>query len=262
MQAGQLETSRRAILGVAIAGAASVALPFPARAAEGDWQLRWAPTAQSDGMAAWEHVSADRSHAEGQPHVYPDGDNWRFNMHAIDRDLPDTDKQRQEVAGCRTGDTYLRWEAGSTWRLTYSMYLPSSLLASVAGTHVLQIKNPGPYLPIVLQSLRLVKGEPTIELRSITSNTVIGRTALTPLYDKWTDFDLRLAVGGGKSGAIRWILTSGGNTVINEKQDGIDTLFKMDRVFPRWGIYRSVDDPPGPKDCYMLLTNPRAYQPV
>lgn len=258
MQAGQLDTSRRAILGAAIAGAASVALPFPARAAE-DWQLRWSPTAKDDGMTAWESIAADRSHSAGRPHIYPDGDNWRFNIHKIDRDLPKTDRQRQEVAGCRNGDTYLRWRDGSTWRITYSMYLPSSLQASTKGSNILQIKKPNPSMPLLLQSLRIVDGEPMIEMKSIASSTLIGRTSLDPLHDNWTDVDIKLTVGNGKSGSIRWTLASGGKTVIDVAKSGIDTLSQGDRVYPRWGIYRPVHDT-GLQDCYMLLTNPRAYQ--
>ena len=213
-------------------------------------------------MRAWERI-ADKSHPEGQPHIYTEGDNWRFNMHMVDRDgyTENTDRQRQEVAGCRVDDSYLRWLSGETWRITYSMYLPKSLKATTKGSHIMQIKKPGTTLPLAVQSLRRKDGQQMIELNSVASNTIIGRTALEPLHDKWTDVDFRITIGNGKSGSIRWTLASDGTTVIDVARDGIDTLSKGERAYPRWGIYRYLDDDSGSlEDCYMLLTNPRAYQ--
>ncbi|MGW2162095.1 hypothetical protein [Nonomuraea sp. NPDC001699] len=38
------------------------------------------------------------SHPAGQPHIFPEGNNFRFTMHTVDRDTM-TDRQRQEVTG-------------------------------------------------------------------------------------------------------------------------------------------------------------------
>jgi hypothetical protein len=72
-----------------------------------------------------------------------------------DRDTS-TDRQRQEVTGLRTsGSSYLKWTHGQTWRVTYSMYIPSSLKATAGFTHIMQMKQPGTGTsPIVVQSLR------------------------------------------------------------------------------------------------------------
>jgi hypothetical protein len=256
-----MRASRRTVLKAAMVGGAAAAVPFPAHAAS-EWQERWSPTAVVDGMQAWGYVTngAPTSHPEGQPHIYTEDDNWRFNMHTVDRDdLPD--RQRQEVAGCRKGDETLQWRPGETWRITYSMYLPSSLMATTSWTHIMQIKQPSPGPPIAAQTLRRVDGEQRISLHSYSADATIGSTALEPLHDQWTDVGFEIKIGNGQSGSIRWQLQSNGATAIDVEHSGIDTLFRREPIFPKWGIYRELDDTSDSLvDCYMLLTNPRAYQ--
>ncbi|WP_406442969.1 polysaccharide lyase [Streptomyces sp. NBC_00631] len=259
-------TSRRAVLGAALAGAATAAVGLPATAAHAaSWQLKWQPSASGDGLRAFETVEDDRadSHPAGQPHIYATGDNWRFNMHMVDRDTS-TDRQRQEVTGLRTSSSsYLKWNEGQTWRVTYSMYIPSSLKATTTFTHIMQMKQPGTGTsPIVVQSLRRVNGKQTIELKLAVDDILVGRTDLDPLHDKWTDVDFQIKVGNGSAGSVRWILKSGGATVIDASKTGVDT-FLADRVRPKWGIYRSLGDTSGSlQDTYLLLTNLRGYQQV
>ncbi|MFJ5302880.1 Tat pathway signal sequence domain protein [Streptomyces sp. NPDC088350] len=260
-------TSRRRILGAALGGAAgaAVGLSTATTAHAASWQQKWAPTATGDGLGAFETVEDDRadSHPAGQPHIYATGDNWRFNMHTVDRDTS-TDRQRQEVTGLRTGSSsYLKWTEGQTWRITYSMYIPSSLKATTTFTHIMQMKQPGNGTsPIVVQSLRRVNGVQTIELNLPVAGVLVGRTDLDPLHDQWTDVDFRIKVGDGTAGSVRWILTSGSTTVIDESKTGVDT-FLADRVRPKWGIYRSLGDTSGSlQDTYLLLTDLRGYQLV
>jgi chitin-binding protein len=181
-----------------------------------------------------------------------------------DRDTS-TDRQRHEVTGLRNGSggNYLKWTSGQTWRITYSMYIPSSLKATTTFTHIMQMKQPGAgSSPIVVQSLRRVNGKQTIELKLFDSDTVVGRTDLDPLHNAWTDVDFQIKVGNGSAGSVRWILKSGSTTVVDASKTGVDT-FLADRVRPKWGIYRSLGDTSGSlQDCYLLLTNMRGYQLV
>ncbi|MFE9448498.1 Tat pathway signal sequence domain protein [Streptomyces sp. NPDC006739] len=260
-----MSTSRRALLGAAVAGAAGTALGLPATADAASWQQKWAPSASRDGLGAFETVEDDRadSHPAGHPHIFATGANWRFNMHMVDRDTM-TDRQRQEVTGLRTSSSgYLTWNQGQTWRVTYSMYIPGSLKATTTFTHIMQMKQPGTgSSPIVTQSLRRVNGKQTIELNLATDGIVVGRADLDPLHDKWTDVDFQIRVGNGSAGSVRWILRSGGSTVIDVSKTGVDT-FLADRVRPKWGIYRSLGDTSGSlQDTYLLLTNLRGYQLV
>jgi hypothetical protein len=254
--------SRRAVLGAAVAGVAAAALPAPAAAAPA-WKLRWSPDAAKDGLAAFETIEDDRanSHPAGHPHIFAEGKNFRFNMHTVDRDTS-TDRQRQEVTGTRTGSSsYLQWKLGETWRLTYSMFIPSSLKATTTFTHIMQMKQPGNGTsPIIVQSLRRNGSTPTIELKVFGSDTLVGRTNLAPLQDKWIDIDFQLKIGNGKDGTVRWIVRDGATTVVDANKTGVDT-FLADRVRPKWGIYRSLGDTSGSlQNCYLLLTNLRGYQ--
>lgn len=259
-----MSTSRRTVLGAALGGAAAAVTGLPATEAHAaSWQLKWSPSARTDGLGAFETVEDDRAHSHpaGHPHIYATGDNWRFNIHTVDRDTS-TDRQRQEVTGLRTGaDTYLNWTEGQTWRVTYSMYIPSTLKATTTFTHIMQMKQPGTGTsPIVVQSLRRVNGVQTIELRLAIDDILVGRTNLGPLHDTWTDVDFQIKVGNGTAGSVRWILKSGSTTVIDKSKSGVDT-FLADRVRPKWGIYRSLGDTSGSlQDTYLLLTNLRGYQ--
>ncbi|MGW8872131.1 Tat pathway signal sequence domain protein [Streptomyces sp. RLB3-17] len=263
-----MSTTRRTLLGAALGGAGGAAVGIPATATAAhaaSWQLKWSPSASGDKLGAFETIEDDRadSHPAGRPHIFATGDNWRFNMHTVDRDTS-TDRQRQEVTGLRTSaGSYLKWTAGQTWRLTYSMYIPSSLKATTTFTHIMQMKQPGTGTsPIVVQSLRRVNGVQTIELKLAIDDILIGRTDLDPLHDKWTDVDFQIKVGDGTSGSVRWILKSGSTTIIDKSRTGVDTLL-ADRVRPKWGIYRSLGDTSGSlQDCYLLLTNLRGYQLV
>ncbi|MGW7369262.1 Tat pathway signal sequence domain protein [Streptomyces sp. NPDC054841] len=257
-------TSRRAVLGAALGGAVAAGLPAAPAASAASWQLRWSPSASGDGLRAFETIEDDRadSHTAGQPHIFAEGDNWRFNMHTVDRDTS-TDRQRQEVTGCRNGSSYLKWLQGETWRITYAMYIPSSLKATTTFTHIMQMKQPGTgSSPIVVQSLRRVSGVQTIELKLFDSDTLVGRTNLEPLHNKWIDVDFQIRIGNGTSGSVRWILKNGSTTVIDKSKSGVDT-FLADRVRPKWGIYRSLGDSSGSlQNCHLLLTGLRAYQLV
>src|SRR5262249_41058387 len=123
--------------------AAAALLPVP-QAAQDTWQPRWAPQAGQDGLGAFEGVEDDRadSHPAGQPHIFVEGDNYRFNMHLVDRDIS-PDRQRQEVKGMQAGGTDLILLKGQSWRFTQSMFIPSSLQATTTFTHIMQMKMPG-----------------------------------------------------------------------------------------------------------------------
>ncbi|GAA2352943.1 carbohydrate-binding protein [Nonomuraea africana] len=259
-----MELSRRQ-LGTLV-GAALLAPHLPVRpaTAAAAWKLMWSPEASVDGLRAFETIEDDRadSHPAGQPHIYAEGNNFRFNMHTVDRDTS-TDRQRQEVTGNRTPSGYLQWLNGETWRLTYSMYIPSSLKATTTFTHIMQTKMPGTGTgPITVTSLRRVDGAQTIEHKIFEPNILVGRTDLVPLQNRWIDIEYEMKIGDGSAGSVRWVVRNGGTTVVDATKTGVDT-FLGDRVRPKWGIYRSLGDTSGSlQDCHLLLTNMRAYKLV
>lgn len=257
--------TRRNILGAALGGAAAAAVGLPASAAHAaSWQLKWSPSASADGLRAFETLEDDRadSHTAAAPHIRTTGDTWRFDMHTVDRDTS-TDRQRHEVTGLRTGSGFLRWTEGQTWRVTYQMYIPTSLKATTSFTHIMQMKQPGAGTsPLVVQSLRRVNGAQTIELKLPIDDILVGRTDLAPLHNSWVDVDFQVKVGNGSAGSVRWILKKGSTVLIDVSRSGVDT-FLADRLRPKWGIYRSLGDTSGSlQNCHLLLRNMRGYQLV
>lgn len=262
--------TRRRAFPVAIATLAALALsllgllsPLSTAQAAASWTLRWSPDAATDGLGAFETVEDDRagSHPGGAPHIKVAGDAYRFDMHTVDRDSYD-DRQRQEVTGNRTSPSgFLEWRPGETWRVTYSMYIPSSLMATTTFTHIMQTKQPGSGTsPITVTSLRRVNGVQTIEHKIFDGDILVGRTNLEPLQNKWIDIEYEMKIGDGTAGSVRWVVKSGGTTVVDATKTGVDT-FLADRVRPKWGIYRSLGDTSGSlRDTYLLLKNLKAYQ--
>ncbi|GAA4412305.1 hypothetical protein GCM10023148_05860 [Actinokineospora soli] len=224
------------------------------------WQLKWAPSAARDGLAAFEGVEDDHagSHPAGAPHIKVEVDTYRFTMHMVDRDTH-TDRQRQEVKGMRSpaGGPYLELKHGETWRLTYQMRIPTTLRATTTFTHIFQTKAPGTGTsPMVVMSLRRHGTTPKIELKA--GSVLVGAIDLVPVQNRWIDVDLEMRIAD--SGRLRWRIHDEGRQLIDVTRDGVDTWL-FDRVRPKWGIYRSLGDTSGSlRDCHLNIRNLRAYK--
>jgi carbohydrate binding protein with CBM35 domain len=230
---------------------------------EPTWRLRWAPEADQEGLSAFEHVEDDRAHTDpaGYPHIFVDGDAYRFTMNMGIHDIS-PDRQRNEVRGMRTDDgRTVTLLDGETWRFTYQMFIPDTLKATTRFTHIMQMKAPGTGSdPIVVTSLRRYGTVPRMELRVMTTNTVIGAVDLAPLQNHWIDLEFDIHVGDAPDGWVRWAVRDGDTTVIDTTATGMDTWL-FDRVRPKWGIYRSLGDTSGSlQDTYLLIRHLRAYQ--
>jgi hypothetical protein len=149
----------------------------------------------------------------------------------------------------------------ATWDLRWSPEAERE--ATTTFTHIMQTKQPGTGTsPITVTSLRRVDGVQTIEHKIFEPDILVGRTNLEPLHNKWIDVEYEIKVGDGTSGRVRWVIRSGGSTVIDVTKTGVDT-FLADRVRPKWGIYRSLGDTSGSlQNCYLLLTRMRAYKQI
>jgi hypothetical protein len=239
--------------------AALAAAPAAPKAPPG-FTLAWSPDALHDGYKAFEGVEDDRGHGDpGHPHTSVQGDAYRIGMTMKVVDSAH-DRQRVEVKGMVTNGKPLDLAPGSTWRLSYSMFIPSTLQATTSFTHIMQLKMPGNgSAPILTTSLRLVGGTPMIEL-NLFGQGVIARTPLGPLQNSWITSTVEFRVANKPNGYVAWTLTdSKGATVVNAKRTGVDT-FLDDRVRPKWGIYRSLHDRTHLQDTFLLLTNMRAFK--
>jgi len=216
----------------------------------------WTPNPRTDGLKMFESLEDDRakSHA-GTKHIYVQGDNVRFDMHMRDRDTK-TDRQRNEAVGMKQNGRRLDMRDGETWKLSWELFIPSSLRATKSFTHIHQLKMPGlGSAPIFVMSLRLKGSTPTIETQVAHKGVHVGHVDLAPLQNKWikTEFEFKI----GNNGRVRWVLRDGSRTVIDTSRSGVD-MFMSDRVRPKWGIYRSLGDKANLRDCHLLLRNMRA----
>jgi chitin-binding protein len=221
----------------------------------------WSPQAARDGLGAFEGVEDDRAGSDpGVKHIYVQGDDYRFDMPLALRDTS-PDRQRNEVKGMHADGRDLALGLGETWRLDWSLYIPSSLQATNRFTHIMQLKMPGTgSAPILTMSLQRQGDVPRIQVKIFDSSIVIGAANLAPLQNRWLTSSLTFTIGNAPQGAVSWTLRADGATVVNSTRTGLDTWLD-DRVRPKWGIYRSVLDTSGSlHDCYLLITNLRAYR--
>ena len=244
----------------AAVAAAVAAAPAAPKAPPGFTQM-WDPDAVKDGYQAFEGVEDDRGHGDkGHSHVSVQADTYRIDMNMNVRDSL-SGRQRVEVKGMvpEKGKP-LDLALGQTWRLAYSMFIPSSLQATTSFTHIMQLKMPGAgSTPILTTSLRRVGNTPMIEL-NLFGQGVIARTPLTPLQNSWIMSTVEFRVGNKPDGYVAWTLTdSKGATLVNARKTGVDTFLDV-RVRPKWGIYRSLSDKAHLQNCFLLLANMRAFK--
>ncbi len=243
-----------------LAGASGAQVHAQAKPAGSSWRLVWSPQASKDGLGAFEGVEDDRAGSDpGHKHIYVQGNDFRFDMPLRERDSS-PDRQRNEVKGLRSGGTVLTLDKGQTWRLQWSIYIPSTLKATTSFTHIMQLKAPGTgSAPILTVDLRKVNGVPKIQVDEFLSNVVFGTADLTPLQNTWITATLEFRIGDKPNGYVTWTLASGGRTVVTATRTGVDT-FLTDRVRPKWGIYRSVKDKADLMTTYMLITDMKAWE--
>jgi len=221
-------------------------------------KLVWSPSPLVDGLNAFEGVEDDRAHTDPHAkHIYVKNGVYHWDMPRRERDTSH-DRQRNEVKGMRSGRTMLTMGNGETWRITYDLFIPSTLHGTSHFTHIHQLKRPGPgSAPLVTMSLRRNGKTEELALRSFASGGDIGATALAPLRDHWISVDITYLIGN--KGAAHFILTDGGKTVIDRARTGID-IWLGDRIRPKWGIYRSVMSAPADLgDTWMEIRNFKAY---
>ena len=245
-------------LAFAAAAAASPSAPF----LSGGWALRWTSDA-ARGLASFEGVEEDRSDSHpGADHILMDGENFRFNMHMVDRD--GSDRQRHEVKGVNApGRGDLELLQGETWMFVYEMFIPGTLTGGSHFSHIFQQK---------MVSDAGSSGGPVLTLSTAEGNTLLPRVIsgfsalpLSGLWDKWIEITFEHKVDvSGNGGYVRWSVrdVAGGTVLTDQKKNGsvwVNEGTRDRRLRPKWGIYRSIESD-GLKDCHLLLRNMRAYQ--
>lgn len=230
--------------------------------AEPVWTLRWNPNPASQSPSqAFEGLEDDRanSHPGGQPHIYSTGSAYRFDMHTVDRD--GSDRQRNESKGMRTSSNpSIKILKDQTWRISYDLYIPDTLDGASSFQHIAQMKVPGSGAPIYTLSAPTGR----LQLRhwnwypTCCATTEVGSTNLAPIQNKWvnTTFEFKAS----KNGYLRWVLRDGSTTLVDRQLNNVD-MWPEENTYlrPKWGIYRSIESS-GLQNTYIMIRNLQAHQ--
>jgi hypothetical protein len=245
------------------AGAATAAGPLaPA--------LLWSPTPSGDGLRAFEGIEADRAHLHpGRRYIYVEGDHYRFDIYRDDRDSTGGgDRQRTESKGMVAGGSALKMRDNETWRITYELFMPTTLHGTSKFSHIFQLKTPatngGPW---VTMSLSRSGSSERLRLRafSTSGSPDIGSTDLAPLRNKWITVDLTFKIGPSGTGRflVRNGTGSGAPVVVDSSRSGVNIPDQGDYVRPKWGIYRSVQSASSDIiDTHLFIRNYQAYRGI
>lgn len=231
-------------------------------------QLLWSPSPGSDGLKAFEGIEADRANLHpGRKYIYVEGDHYRFDIYKDDRDSTGGgDRQRTEAKGMVAGGSALKMHNGETWRITYELFLPSTLHGTSKFTHIFQLKTPatngGPWVTL---SLSRSGSAERMRLRALSTSGSpdIGSTDLAPLRDKWIAVELTFKVGSNGTGRflVRNGTGSGAAVVVDSSRSGVNIPDQGDYVRPKWGIYRSVQSASSDIiDTHLFIRNYKAYR--
>jgi hypothetical protein len=233
--------------------------------------LRWSPSASRDGKAAFEGLEMPDSNGvhPGAVHfsTVTDHDAFRIDQHydppgAVDYDVKVQDRLRCEVKGMHASGVNLQLVSGQTWRLSWSLLVPSSLQGSTRFHHIWQMKyvdtagasSDGPVL-----TLDLINQSGVEKIRL----DVFGVTSTAPvklIHDRWLTTEVTVKIAPGTAGSARWRLWDGATQLADETKAGISTWpSNAARLRPKWGIYRSLGDLSAIQTSYILLSGMKGF---
>jgi hypothetical protein len=172
------------------------------------------------------------------------------------------DRLRCEVKGMRAGGVNLQLLNGQTWKLSWSLLVPSTLKGSTRFNHIWQMKyvdtsggsSDGPVL-----TLDLINQSGVEKIRL----DVFGVSSTVPvklLHDRWLTTEVTVKIAPGTGGSARWKLYDGAALLADETKQGISTWpSNAARLRPKWGIYRSLGDLAAIQTTHILLSGFQGY---
>jgi hypothetical protein len=242
--------------GVPVGGGALV-WPDPA-----GWTLKWQASGSTTGLMGFEGQETAECTHPGVAHAMVAGPDIRMEMHyPADTDCHRGDRQRNEFKGMQLPDnSYVSMKKGETWLITYSMFIPDTLDATSAFTHIHQIFGTTGIEavagPVVTMSLHQHEGVDSIEMRlDGTSGPHWNPTPLAPIQNRWVTVEFEAK--WDNPGSFRWTIKDSEHMYVNASRDW-NGWSGGERMRPKWGIYRSRGSA-GLVNTYILLNNFRAY---
>ena len=210
----------------------------------------------------------DCSHPDFGPHITQQFDNdlgeyvFAFWIHVTpdnDRCI-NFDRQRNEIKIYGPSPDYLKGFLGDTVSFRWFFKLDDGFKPSPNFTHIHQIKagDGDDAAPIITITPRA--GNPDflqiIHTDSAGQSTTIARTDLEPVKGVWVQVDeqLRYATDGSYSLALTSV--ADGSQLLSFSSSSID-LWRTGTTFvrPKWGIYRSLNNPQYLRDEVVLFAD-------
>jgi hypothetical protein len=226
--------------------------------------LRWSGSAATTGIETFEgQETSECSHA-GAAHASVMDGHIRIDSHyPVDTDCNGrTDRARNEVKGMRAGAGYVSMRRGETWLLRYDMFIPDTLDATTAFSHIYQIfavtGTSAVTGPVVTMSLHSHAGTDSIELRiDGASGPHFSPVPLAPIQNRWVTIEHEMK--WDPNGYYRWSIKDGDRVHVNADRPTWNGWHGAERMRPKWGIYRNKGSA-GLQTTHLLLDNFKAWQ--
>ncbi|MFD0861593.1 T9SS type A sorting domain-containing protein [Sungkyunkwania multivorans] len=170
------------------------------------------------------------------------------------------DRQRVEIKTYNQSPDNLKAVQGETVVYTWKFKIDANFQPSSSFTHIHQIKSVGgPYASIPMITLTLRKASPDrLELRYTPTNsqTTIDQAALSLFKGFWIEVTETIAYDDAGSYSIELKRVSDGQVLLDHSNNNMDT-WQDGASFarPKWGIYRSLNNPADLRDEEMFFAN-------
>ncbi|RXP45217.1 T9SS C-terminal target domain-containing protein [Lutibacter sp. HS1-25] len=210
----------------------------------------------------------DCSHTEFGRHIDEVFDNelninvFRFLIHTIpnnDRCI-NLDRQRNEIKTYDKSPDNLLGVSGEKVIYKWKFKLPTGFQSSSSFTHIHQLKSVGGLLESMpMYTLTTRKGSPDkLQLRYAETSTQITlkETDLTPFIGTWVEVTETIEYGLNGTYKIDIQKVSDGTLMFSYLNNSI-VNWRADASFvrPKWGIYRSLNNPLNLRDETLLFAN-------
>lgn len=187
---------------------------------------------------------------------------FRFFMHTTpDNDrCRNFDRQRNEIKTYDKSPDNLLAVEGETVVYKWKFKLDTGFQPSSSFTHIHQIKSiGGPNASMPMYTLTLRKGSPDrLQLRYAETNTqtTLSETDLTPFKGTWVEVVETITYGSSGSYDITIKKVSDNTTLFSySDNDIINWQIGATIARPKWGIYRSLNNPSDLRDETVLFAN-------
>jgi len=197
------------------------------------------------------------------------GNVFKFSIHVdedIDRDkCSTTDRQRNEIKTYGQSPDYLLGVLGESFQYKWSFKLPAGFQSSGSFTHIHQLKSVGgiaaeesiPMITLTIYDKTSSGHKLYVRYSSETSQSTISghNINISDLEDNWVEVVENITYGMEGDGAYSIKITDiDTGTVLLNYSDDTQRYYKTNADFirPKWGIYRSLNDPTALRDEEIL----------